>query len=159
MKEEEGLFKEVSEPLGYPVTVSEHAKTLLDGRPCTAESVVGCVEKGGRMLAEEQPGCTVGPGPHVSVGWVKEPHWTSLRYPALPLLLIASQIWTFLTRLEGLWLCMCFLWGFPCTQRGLRKGRRACCTFSGCWLPLESPRHSPVVAGRRGCGKELANIT
>lgn len=28
-----------------------------------AESVAGCVQKGGRMLVEEQPGCTVGPGP------------------------------------------------------------------------------------------------
>lgn len=60
----EGLFREVSEPLGHLVIVSEHARTLsLNGRQCMTESVVGCVQKGGSMLAEEQPGCTVGPGP------------------------------------------------------------------------------------------------
>lgn len=145
-----------------PWATQSLSQSALSQRQCMAESVGGCVEKGGRMLVEQQPGCTVGPGPRVSMRWVKEPHWTSLKYSALPLLLIASQIWTFLTRLEGLWLCKRFLWdiwGFPCTQRRLRKGRRAYCTFSGCWLLLESPRHSPVAADRRGCGKELANIT
>lgn len=70
MKEEEGLFKEVSEPWA----TRSLSQSMQDGRQCTAESVVRCVQKGGHMLVEEQPGCTVGPRPLVSVGWMRELH-------------------------------------------------------------------------------------